>query len=41
MGIRVNVVSPGNIMIPGSTWEKKHYPDYWEAVFLNKYFELR
>ena len=22
-GIRVNVVSPGNIMFPGSTWEKK------------------
>jgi 3-oxoacyl-[acyl-carrier protein] reductase len=23
IGIRVNVVSPGNIMFPGSTWEKK------------------
>jgi 3-oxoacyl-[acyl-carrier protein] reductase len=23
-GIRVNVVSPGNIMFPGSTWEKKN-----------------
>ena len=22
-GIRVNIVSPGNIMFPGSTWEKK------------------
>ena len=23
LGIRVNVVSPGNIMFPGSTWEDK------------------
>jgi 3-oxoacyl-[acyl-carrier protein] reductase len=26
-GIRVNVVSPGNIMFPGSTWEKKFEED--------------
>ena len=26
-GIRVNVVSPGNIMFPGSTWEKKMSED--------------
>lgn len=27
-GIRVNVVSPGNIMFPGSTWDKKIKEDY-------------
>jgi len=30
-GIRVNVVSPGNIMFPGSTWENKVAEDAWKV----------
>ena len=37
-GIRVNVVSPGNIMFPGSTWEKKiaEDPKKVEAMLKNE-----
>lgn len=37
-GIRVNVVSPGNIMFPGSTWEKKisEDPDKVDAMLKNE-----
>jgi 3-oxoacyl-[acyl-carrier protein] reductase len=36
-GIRVNVVSPGNIMFPGSTWEKKiaEDPERVDAMLKN------
>ena len=37
-GIRVNVVSPGNIMFPGSTWEKKiaEDPEKVDAMLKNE-----
>ena len=37
-GIRVNVVSPGNIMFPGSTWEKKinKDPEKVEGILKNE-----
>ena len=37
-GIRVNVVSPGNIMFPGSTWEKKiaENPEKVDAMLKNE-----